>query len=313
MGQPITRTVFRLKTRLTSLLLLGAAIALTGCKSSSSSSSDPTSASTALTLTASSQTVNFGGTVAITVTGGSGTYTSGVATVGTVLQSSNGYFTYTAPSTGTAQTITITVVDSAGTVGSIPIYLGGSGSGGGILTLNPLNPTIAISGTQMFSVSGGSGSYTWTLSGGGSLSSTTGMSVTYLAPSYATTATITVTDITNSTITSTTTIMVSASGGITANCNGTWNANVGGVSATMSLVENSSGQIGGSLSFPGVSGSTVYALSGSCTTSTINFTLVGDGSVFTGTFYYQVGGTSTMIYGSYNGSAGGTYNWSATH
>ncbi len=62
------------------------------------------------------------------------------------------------------------------------------------LALSPGSATIAAGASMGLVASGGSGSYVWSVSGFGSLSATSGGSVTFVAGSAAGTATITVTD-----------------------------------------------------------------------------------------------------------------------
>ncbi len=199
-----------------SLLLLAAPLAMTGCSSSLppetySRSHYSSNESTTLTLTPATTTVAPGANVTIGIAGGNGTYTTATATTGTITASTATSFIYTAPTSATAGTgVVITASDSAGASGTTTLTIGSA------LTLNPLSPTVAPSGQSTFNVSGGQSPYNWQITGGGTLSATTGASVTFTAPSAAANVTIQVVD--SSGTTATTTVVVGTGTAST----GTW-------------------------------------------------------------------------------------------
>jgi hypothetical protein len=203
------------------LLLLTAPLSMTGCSSSLppegySRDQYSSTGTTGLTLTPAATTITPGANVTIGISGGNGIYTTATATTGTVTASTATSFIYTAPTSASVGTgIVITASDSAGATGTTTLTIGSAT--GGALTLNPLSPTLATGAQTTFTVSGGQSPYNWQISGGGSLSASTGQSVTFTAPSSSANVTIQVVD--GSGTSATTTIVV---GNGTSSTNGTW-------------------------------------------------------------------------------------------
>jgi hypothetical protein len=182
---------------------------LLGCSQAPPMAADmsASSLSTVLTLMPSAYQVAPGSSINITISGGSGVYSTVNASAGSITQSSANLFVYTAPSTiGLGQTVSITATDSLGSSGmtSVSIANVSSSSVGGAVTisLSPLNPSVAGNSQTTFTALGGNGNYTWQVVGGGSLSSTSGTSVVFTAPSTAASVTIYVYD-SNGNVTST--------------------------------------------------------------------------------------------------------------
>lgn len=208
-----------------------------GCSKDSSNSSASTAAST-LTLALSSSTVAPGGSATVTVSGGSGSYTTASASEGILNLTSPNTYTFTAPSSATNPTVTLTISDSLGATGSANIYVS-SDSGG--------------------------------VTGVGSNSSSTSSSTS---------------------------------------CEGTYDANIAGVSATLYVVQGSSNYIGGLIYMFNF----YYPIIGTCSLSngsgSISFTNVVDSSPYSGTI--TLSGSQLSISGTMTSSGGTGYSWTAS-
>lgn len=277
-----------------------------GCSGSSASDGSTTSASTSsvLTVTPASPTIAPGGSVTFSVTGGTSPYYFALISAGEGYFSSN---TYVAPSTitGTSLQVSAEVQDNAGNV--TPIVITVSTSATSTLAISPTNPTVVPSGQIDFSATGGTPPYVFSVltSGGGSFSG-----AIFTAPATVMDSVVEVTDSLGNT--SITTVTVSNSSTSTASCEGTYNMNVEGGTATLSVIEDSSGTIAGNIT----NSSEVMSISGTCTINasggSITFTDLTTNSKYTGTLYVNLGsGTNLLIYGTYTTSGGSTYNWSA--
>jgi hypothetical protein len=126
-------------------------------------------------ITPTNATVAVNGTVALTVTGGLAPYTW-TADVGSV-DSSGTQVTYTAP--GQAGTATVTVTDAKSASVAATINITDTG-----MAITPSVTGLEGGQTRDFTATGGDGNYNWTAAKG-SLSATTGATVTYTAPNLA--------------------------------------------------------------------------------------------------------------------------------
>jgi Mg-chelatase subunit ChlD len=126
-------------------------------------------------ITPANATVPVNDTVALTVTGGLAPYTW-TADVGSV-DSSGTQVTYTAP--GQAGTATVTVTDAKNTPATATITITDTG-----MAITPSVTGLEGGQTRDFTATGGDGNYNWTAAKG-SLSATTGATVTYTAPNLA--------------------------------------------------------------------------------------------------------------------------------
>lgn len=169
------------------------------------------SSQSALTIAADETEILAADSTTLTISGGTGTYTNVVATLGTVSSTgTKGVYTYIAPvSVSSSSQVIITATDSGGATGTATLLILGDDAVD-TLSLSPLSPSLAGGAQQVFSVSGGSGSYLWQVSGGGTLSSASGSSVTYTAPSTSASVTLTVTDAGDDSLSASATITVTA-------------------------------------------------------------------------------------------------------
>jgi hypothetical protein len=191
-----------------------------------------------------------------------------------------------------------------------------SGSGGSsataasALSLSPI--TVTEGGTAYLYPTGGSSPYTFSvMSSGGTLSSTVGVYTVYTAPSTAGTYYVLVTDaagnsgymtisVSSGTVSTGTSITTTTTTSSNV-CEGTFTANIAGTAGTMTLVQDSSGYVGGYLYLSGY----YYPISGSCSGSSISLTNWDFGTTYTGTV------SSGAISGTMTVSDGTTYSWSA--
>lgn len=244
----------------------------------------------------------------ITGSGGSGTYTFTLTSAigGSVSPASGSYTVFTPGSmTGTA---TLNVTDSSGNTTTGTIYVTGSGGGTGTLVLSPSGGSVAASGALNMTVTGGTAPYSWTVSSGGGYftsASTSSTANTYYAPSTTQTVSVQVSDSAGNF--GTATIYVSGTSATTSSCSGNFNMNLAGTAASLTVVQDASGNIGGYIS---ISGS--YApIAGTCSAGTINFTNLYSGSPFTGSYFVNPSSNTLAMTGTFS-YAGGTYNWIAT-
>ena len=173
-------------------------------------------------------------------------------------------------------------------------------------------PSVAAGASTTFSVIGGTGPYTWTIaSGGGTLNSSTGMSVIHTASNSAGMVYLSVRD----SLGSSATASVNVIAGVTVNptsgniCSGNYAVTLGTYTATATL-QTSGTTLSGVLIYAGYP----FALTGSCTPTAVNFTLTETGDTFAGTFAANPGSAPrATIRGTYmNVYFGSTQNWTAT-
>lgn len=292
------------------LLLIGAITLFATACAKSSDDSGGSSAATASVLTISPNPayVSSGQTVMLSVSGGSGSYTYNLSTsIGGTLSNTSGNSTVFTPGT-TSGTVQVNVTDTSGNTGYATVFVTGTGGGTGALTISPLNTTLAASGATTFTVTGGTAPYYFTVTSGGgyfsAASSTTG-SVVYYAPSTAQTVTVQISDSAgNSTTTS---VYVSGTSTTASACGGTFNMNLAGTAATLQVIEDASGNVGGYIS---ISGS--YApISGTCSAGTISFTNLYSGSPYTGSYFVNPSTNTLVMTGTFS-YAGSSYSWFAT-
>ena len=155
-------------------------------------------ATSTISITPLNLTIVQGGTQTFSATGGTGSYTWSVSDwqMGTII-STTGAFT-AGPSNGTVE---VSATDQSGAVGYATVTIISS-----TITITPVDLTIAQGGTQTFSATGGTGSYTWTVSDTslGRIVSTTGAFTAWYA---AGTLTVTATDTAGNTGTTNVTIV----------------------------------------------------------------------------------------------------------
>lgn len=176
--------------------------------------------------------------------------------------------------------------------------------------------SLAPGGTSTLSLVGGSAPYTWTVaSGGGTLSATNGISVTFTAGSTAGMAYVTVHDSTslsgvvNISVVSGTVVDPTTPTGTAGNiCSGNYAGTLGAYSASFQFSTS-----GSALSGVMVYGGYNFPLTGTCSTSGMSFTLTETGDTFTGSFVANTSGAArASMSGTYrNVYYGSTQNWTA--
>lgn len=170
--------------------------------------------------------------------------------------------------------------------------------------------SVAPGGTVTFSVIGGTAPYTWSIqSGGGSMSSTTGASITYTAGSNIGVAFLSVSDsagnTANASVTIASTTTTTTSGNV---CSGYYAATLGTYAASFQF-QTSGTTLTGYLSYAGYQ----YPLVGTCDSNAINFTLTTTNDTFTGSFVANTTSTRSSMQGTYNNVYfGTTQTWTAT-
>jgi hypothetical protein len=283
-------------------------------------------------VAASSASISAGQSTTITVSGGSGTYTSAYASEGSIYQSSNNVFTYTAAASPTTSSVTITVYDSAGQVGYG--YVGISG------TTTSTSSTYSCGGTYTADISGISATLTL-VHGSGDYVAGYFYMYNYYYPVVGScvfngsSGTINVSDLINGYTYSGTVGLsgsqVAMSGSIVAagytyswtatsqssvasisvpstTCQGTYSATIAGNAGTIALVQNGSNNVAGYMLLQGY----YYALQGTCTPGgSISFTNLTSQSTYSGTSTLSGTATSSMS-GTFYATNGSTYSWSAT-
>lgn len=293
-----------------------------GC-SKDSGSGDSGASAAAVTNTISMSgvptTVAPGGTVYLTPTGGSGTYTFNLVNSigGTLSQPTGASSIYTAPTTG-GQTQQISIVDSAGQSVFFPITITGT-STGGTISVSPLNGTVVPGGALPFTVSGGTAPYNYSvISGGGYFSANT-----YYAPTTAQTVTVRIGDSAGASVQTNISVTGSGTGtGTVPNCGGTYSLTVSGVTGTLSIVEDTSGSIAGLITLPTYDqygnylGPQSAGITGSCSYTgaqgVMNFTNSFSHSVYSGTIYMNANTNKLAIFGNFVTTDRSSYSWSAT-
>lgn len=194
-----------------------------------------------------------------------------------------------------------------------------SAAGVSTITVVAIPSTVAPGATSQITFSGGSGSYQNAYASQGTLTPQTATTWLYTAPTAPTgsTVTIQVSDtlgaggmggifISGSTTGTTTTPA------LTSSCAGSYSLNVGGIGATLGVIQNVAGQISGYLYFPANSVNTqpyTFPIIGTCAAGAISFQNVSLGQTYSGNFSNS--GTSISVSGSVNTTAG-TVGWSGT-
>lgn len=261
-------------------LIVAVTVFSVACNKSKTSRATNASSAAAIVLSSSSYNLQPGAQAMITASGGTGTYTTYNASQGTLQLVGKGQYSYTAPTivSGVAS-VTISVSDSAGTTGVLTINVNGQSSSNSLAVYTSQLP-IPVGGTVQLSVQGGTGPYTWQItSGGGTLSSNTGATVSYTAPASTGSVGLTVSDSAGNSLSGS--IPIS---GVSQQqtCSGYYAINAQGATGTLYLVPTGTGAVTGTLIYDG--GSTAN-LSGTCTATAITFT-TSDGSVYSGGFYF---------------------------
>ncbi len=275
-------------------VMVAITILTTACPKSRTSRSTAASQADGITLVSSAYALTLNSQANITATGGTGIYASYNASVGTLQPLGAGRWSYTAPASAAGVTAaSITVTDSAGTVGTISIAING-GSTANVLSMYSTASPIPVGGSVTLSVYGGTGPYSWQIvTGGGTLASNAGQQVTYTAPAAAGSLTVMVSDSAAHTLSAT----IPISGSSATTCSGYYAINSQNRGpGTLFLAPGMGGAITGTLN----DGAGTFNLAGSCTATSATFTL-NDGTVFTGQFYYT-------NYDPYIASMVGTYN-----
>ncbi len=315
-------------------ILLVFAAALTACSKSKTSTSAPTTAAasvSAISVMTSSTYLEFGASAIITVSGGSGIYNNAVASEGTLVNSGTGTYLFTAPASSTLGYVTITISDSLGASGYTSITLPRS-------TPTPTTTPLSCTGTYTADIAGNparlslvqdqSGraegylymmNYYYPVSGTCALTSAGGtINFTNLVNSVAYTATATLsgnllaltgtlnaagaTYAWNAFSQSAPSALINPS----VNCGGLYNATIAGATgATLALVQDSSGALGGHLQLQGY----LYVITGMCNGTTLTLTNLTTGSQYTGTIWTS--GAARLLSGTFTVPDGTRYDWSA--
>jgi large repetitive protein len=289
------------------------------CGSSNNSSSSPVAAASVLGITASQSTVAPGGSSTITVTGGVAPYTftlsSSTGALGSINANSADSAIFVAPNSNSS--VLVTIDDAVGDVSSITINVITSGSGGTGATLSVVqsSSTVALGGSDTLTVSGGSGTYTYSVitTGGGSF-----VNNVFTAGSTPEVVEVEITDANNTSLSTEIEITVSSSssGGTSANlsCEGNYTFDNGGPIVTLTIVDDpSTGTIAGSIL---TASGTTDSISGTCTSvgavNSINFTDATTSYKYTGSFFANSSVASQIFMsGTFVGAASATLDWFA--
>lgn len=239
-------------------------------------------------------TLNTGSSFQFAANGGVPPYTSYGLSAGAGNVSATGL--YTAP--GSPETDSVVVTDSTGATSTATITVVSTGSGTA-LAVTPANPSVPEGGVLTFAASGGSPSYTFSVTTG--TASASAQSATYTAPTNAGSATVTVTDSTSSTATTSVTILPAAPSNLTATV-------ISGQEIDLSWTNNSADAKGISIwRAQGNGAFTLLTKVGSKTTS-YQDTTVSSGSVYV---YYltatiTLAGGTTLVSNNSNEALGTT-------
>ncbi len=276
----------------------------------------------ALAISPTSQTTLINSVISFSATGGVAPYTFAVASGTGTINSATGSYT-APPANGNA---TVQVTDSYGNTATATIIITS------VMSLSPTAVTLAVNNTQSFTVSGGTGPYTFSLvSGTGGINSSTGL---YAAPAASGSAVVRVTD--NLGATDTANITINAALAIspvtqTMGINGTLNfSSTGGVVPYAYSIFSGSGSVNASsglFTAPASPGTTVVRVTdsyGNTSNSTVTVTsglsispasvtlAVGNGITFVGAngatpYVYSIvsgGGSINASTGAYVAPAG---------
>lgn len=292
--------------------LIACSLSLLNAGCSSGSSSDPGTATTTSVLSVSpaAPAVAPGGTISFSVSGGVAPYYYSVISPASP---TGGYFTgnlYTAPATLATNPLAVTVEISDSAGNTTEIGIGVTTTGVSTLAISPTLPTVAPNGQLTFSATGGTPPYSFTVltANGGAFTG-----AVYTAPPTAMTNVIVqVTDAASDI--AQTSITVAGTTSTTLTCEGTFTMIVQNGTATLTIIQDDSGNIAGSISNISGGSTAVDSISGTCSITssggTIQFDNLSTGSQYTGTIFESLGGTTLDFSGTYVAS-GKTYSWSA--
>lgn len=245
----------------------------------------------------------------ITPTGGTPPYTfTLMSSIGGYMSQPTGDFTTFMAGT-TSGTAELQVTDSAAQTQIFPIEVGTgvSGLGGASLVVTPASTSVAVGGTDIITVSGGTGVYTYSANYG-TLSGNSA-SATYIASGTVSgeIAQITVQDTAGDVGYATITIGGTAAGSLL--CDGTFNMDLAGTSATLTLIEDANGNIAGEITVPSEGSAPVQ---GTCSGTSVSFTNLFSGSPYTGSVIQNAANLAEVIMTGTFTYGGSTYSWTAS-
>jgi hypothetical protein len=189
---------------------------------------------------------------------------------------------------------------------------GSSATAASTITLQIASTTLTAGATTVIYVTGGSGSYTNAYASEGTIHAQSANTYAYTAPTSPASSIVSISISDSSGNIGSGAILISGTTATTttaSSCGGTFTATIGGVSATMYVVQGSGNYIGGYLYMA----SYYYPLIGTCTlssgTGSLSFTNVANGASYSGTV--SLSGTQLSISGTMT-SGGSSYAWTAT-
>ena len=261
--------------------------------------------SSAVTVTPAASVVALGGSTTVTVSGGSGSYVGASATEGTMTYVSNGVYIYAAPASVTSAAVTLGVSDSAGNVGYAYLTVGASGT----LSVSAAATSLALGASTTVTVTGGTGSYPTYSASQGTLTLSSTNTFVYAAPSSASSSSVTITVYDSAGQVGYAYLTIGTTSSSAYTCGGTYDAQIGGIPAVISLVGDSNHYVAGYVAITGY----YYPVFGTCTfdgsTGTLSMKNLSLNQTYAGSV--TLSSSRAFFAGSVTTSTGAVYGWSA--